>query len=65
MNVVADKLSRILWPVATAKAVQITQHGGKLLIDTDAEEESASESEEYAEECFQAHNLEPGDVLLL
>ena len=39
-NVAADRLSRIPWPVATPKAVDIIQLAGELELDSAGEEES-------------------------
>ena len=51
-NVGADKVSRIPSPVARSKAVEINRLAGEIECDTEAEEESDSEIEEYGVETF-------------
>ena len=64
-NVVADRLSRIPWPVATPKAVDVIQIAGELELESAREEESDSDCEEKGEQCFQEDNSEQGEVILL
>ena len=55
-NVSADRLSRIPWPVAPSKAVDVIQLAGQLELDSAAEEESDSDSEDEGKECYQEDN---------
>ena len=64
-NVAAGKLSRIPWPVATPKAVDIIQLAGELELGSGREEESDSDSEEKGAECFQEDKSAQGEVILL
>ena len=45
-NFAADRLSRIPWPVATLKAVNVIQLGGDLEFDSAGEDKSDSDREE-------------------
>ena len=52
-NVAADRLSRIPWPVAMPKAVDVIQRADEVELDSEGEEESDSESEQEGEEFIQ------------
>ena len=62
-NFAGDKLSRIPWPVATPKTVEIIQLAGKLDLDSDAEEYDF-DSEEEGEEPLKENSAQ-GEVILL
>ena len=63
-TVAADRLSRIPWPVAMPKAVDVIQLAGELELDSEGEAESHSESEEEGEEFVQ-EELPQGELVLL
>ena len=59
-NVAADKVSRIHWPVAIPKAVEIVQLAGEIEFDRAAENRSDSECEADGEEIFQEDSVAQG-----
>ena len=59
-NVAADIVSRITWPVATPKAVDVIHLAGELELDRAGDEESDSDSEEEEDE-----DSAQGDIILL
>ena len=64
-NVATKKLSRIHWPVAIPKAVEIIELAGQIEVDTETEAESDSESEEEGGGCFQEGSAAQEKVLLI
>ena len=64
-NVAAERLSRIPWPVATPKAVDVIQLAVELEVDSAGEEESDSYRVEEGEEPFQEEDSAQGEVILL